>query len=304
MIEYLSQIFLLFGINVILASSLNIINGFCGLFSLGHAGFFAVGAYTAAAFTTLWAPEFAAQSPHLALGVSCLIAMGAAAIAGLAVGVPCLRLTGDYLAIATVGFGEIIRIFLLNMDSVGASRGLPGIPKLTTIPWVIFGALLTLFLLGNLIASSFGRCIKAIREDEIAAQAMGVNVRFYKTFSFVIGSLFAGFAGALFAHNQEFLHPSNFVFMISVSVLLMIVLGGLGSQRGAVLGALIVTLIPELLRLNEFVSQIRMLVFGLMMIVVMLMLPEGLMGLLKGGRFKKLINKSGKNEPKLSGVSL
>jgi branched-chain amino acid transport system permease protein len=304
MIEYFGQIFVLFGINVILASSLNVINGYCGLFSLGHAGFFAVGAYSSAAFTTLIAPEWTAQSPHLALLVSSLIAMGTAGIAGLAVGIPCLRLTGDYLAIATVGFGEIIRIVFLNMDVVGASRGMPGIPRLTTIPWVIVGAAFTLIILNNLIKSSFGRCIKSIREDEIAAQAMGVNVRFYKTFSFVVGSLFAGLAGSLFAHNQEFLHPSNFVFMISVSVLLMIVLGGLGSQKGAVLGAFIVTLLPELLRLNEFVSQIRMLVFGLIMILVMLVFPEGLLGLLKKGSLKNRFFKKAKNEPGFSGVPL
>ena len=289
MIEYLSQIAILFGINVILASSLNIINGFCGLFSLGHAGFYGVGAYSSAMFTMYAIPGLTEAHPVVALLLACLVGMLAAGVAGLIVGIPCLRLTGDYLAIATIGFSEIIRIMLLNMDSVGASRGLTGIPMLTGLPHVIVVTLLVLWILRNLMASSYGRCIIAIREDEIAARSMGVDVRFYKTFSFVVGAMFAGVAGALFAHNQQFLAPKNFEFMISVSALLMIVIGGLGSQIGAVLGALIVTILPEILRFNETLSQIRMLVFGVIMVVVMLWQPEGLMGFVAQRRRKKAV---------------
>ena len=281
MTEYIIQLAVLIGINIILSTSLNIINGYCGLFSLGHAGFFAVGAYSAALVTTHALPELTSQMPLVALFVSCLVAMLASGLVGLLVGIPCLRLTGDYLAIASIGFSEIIRIVFLNMEAVGASRGMPGIEHLSSLPVVAVAAAITVWLLNNLINSSYGRCIIAVREDEIAARSMGVNVRFYKTFAFVIGALFAGLAGALFAHNQQFLHPSNFSFLPSVTILLMIVIGGLGSQTGAVLGAVIVTVLPELLRFNEFLSQIRMLIFALIMIVVMLWQPDGLMGLIK-----------------------
>ena len=279
--EYLIYIATIFSINVILASSLNIINGYCGLFSLGHAGFYAVGAYSSAAASLYAFPGLVESHPALALIAACVVGMAASSLLGLVVGIPCLRLTGDYLAIATIGFSEIVRILILNMDSVGASRGLPGIPKLTTLLEAAIGAIITLWILRNLIKSSFGRAIISIREDEIAARSMGIDVRFYKTFAFVTGSLFAGLAGALFAHNQQFLHPNNFSFMVTVTVLLMIVIGGIGSQVGAVLGALIVTVLPEALRFSETLSSIRMLVFGLVMIVVMLWQPTGLMGLLR-----------------------
>ena len=277
-IEFLRHISTLFFINVILAASLNVINGYCGLFSLGHAGFFAVGAYSAAAFTMSVIPGLAEAHPLLALLLAGLVGMSAAAIAGLLIGIPCLRLTGDYLAIATLGFGEIIRVVLLNMDRVGGARGLPGIPQLTSLPIVVGVAAFTLWMLNNLNHSSYGRCILAVREDEIAARSMGVNVRFFKTLSFVTGSAFAGLAGALFAHYQQFMHPDNFNFVISVTVLLMIVVGGLGSQTGAVLGALVVTLIPEMLRFNSHLSLIRNFIFGAIMIVTMLVAPSGLMG--------------------------
>lgn len=280
--NYLLQISQLLCINVILASSLNLINGYCGLFSIGHAGFFAVGAYASAAASVIWFPELAAHSPVLALFLAVLVGSISAAVAGLIVGVPCLRLTGDYLAIATVGFGEIIRIFLLNMESVGGSRGFPGIPLLTGswLPfWILMFTWLSLVAIRRLIASSTGRAIISIREDEIAAQAMGINVRFYKTFTFVIGALFAGLAGALFAHYSQFLHPSNFTFMVSVMTLLMIVVGGLGSQIGAILGACVVTILPEALRFSETLSSIRMLVFGAIMILVVLVQPQGLIGI-------------------------
>lgn len=278
---YVLELMPLFLINVILAASLNVINGYCGLFSLGHAGFFAVGAYASAAFTVLAVPEFAASSPVFALVAACAIGMTAAALAGLLVGIPCLRLTGDYLAVATVGFGEIIRILLLNTEAVGASRGLPGIPKLTTLPFALLATAISLWLLRNMLRSSFGRSVLAVREDEIAARSMRVNVRFYKTAAFVTGSLFAGLAGVLFAHSQQFIAPNNFTFTVSVQVLLMIVIGGLGSQRGAVLGAFLVTALPELLRFNEFFSQVRMLVFGIVMVLIMLWKPEGLIDVLK-----------------------
>ncbi len=281
MIDYLIPFTKLLGINIILAASLNIINGYCGLFSLGHAGFFAVGAYASAAVTVLWLPELAAHQPFLAMFLACVIGIVVAGAAGFLVGTPCLRLAGDYLAIATIGFGEIIRIVLLNMEAVGAQSGLPGIPPLATMGFVAGSVVVTLWLFNNLIRSSYGRAIISIREDEIAARSMGINVSFYKNFSFVLGSAFAGLAGALFAHLREFIAPANFKFEITIQILLMIVIGGLGSMRGAVIGALLVTFVPELLRLNSFTSMISNLIFGLIMIVVMLGRPQGIMGLVK-----------------------
>ncbi len=285
MIDYALQLLPLLAINIILASSLGIINGYCGLFSLGHAGFYAVGAYAGASITLFGFPELMETWPHLLLLLSSLGGMVAAGIVGILVGVPCLRLGGDYLAVATLGFGEIIRIVFLNFAAVGGATGLTGIPQLATTrtqTWFYFGAVaVTLWLFRNLINSSFGRCVIAVREDEIAARSMRVNVRFYKVFSFVIGSAFAGLAGALFAHFQQALHPSNFTFLISVQVLLMIVLGGLGSQFGAVLGATIVTLLPEFLRFSETLAEVQMLIFGLVMVIVMLWRPDGLAGLFR-----------------------
>jgi branched-chain amino acid transport system permease protein len=279
--SYFVYLLILLGVNIILASSLNMINGYCGLFSLGHAGFFAVGAYASAVATKMWFPELTVAAPVFALALGCGVGVLAAALAGFLVGVPCLRLTGDYLAIATVGFGEIIRIVLLNMDSVGGSRGFTDVPKLTNVFYVGIAASLVLWLIGNLMRSSFGRCILATREDEIAARSMGVDVRFFKTFAFVVGSAFAGLAGALFAHNQQFLHPNNFQFMISIQILLMIVIGGIGSQTGAILGAVIVTLIPQMLRFHPALAEQQVLVFGVIMVVVMLVKPDGLMSLLR-----------------------
>jgi branched-chain amino acid transport system permease protein len=280
-LDYLIPLFQLLCMNVILAASLNVINGYCGLFSIGHAGFFAIGAYAAAAGSKLLMPEFAAAQPALALIACVMIGAAAAGLAGLVVGIPCLRLTGDYLAIATVGFGEIIRIVLLNTEAVGASRGFPGIVLLTGkwFPlWVLLFTVGSLYFIHRLMRSSTGRAILSIREDEIAARSMGINVRFYKTFAFVVGAFFAGLSGGFFAHHSQFIHPSNFNFMISVMVLLMIVVGGMGSQMGAVLGAIIVTLLPEALRFSETLSSIRMLIFGLIMILVVLWQPQGLMG--------------------------
>ncbi len=281
MIEFFIGLFIMFSINVILSSSLNVINGFCGLFSLGHAGFFAVGAYAGVAFTKLWFPELAIDYPMLAFVLACLTGAIAAGVAGLVVGLPCLRLTGDYLAIVTVGFGEIIRILILNMDSIGGSRGFPGIPQLTNAWLALATMVFSLVVIHNLIHSSFGRAIIAIREDEIAARSMGINVRYYKTFAFVIGSMFAGLAGVVFAHYLQFISPTNFNFMISVSILTMIVLGGLGSEVGAVVGAFVVTIVPELLRFSETLSQFRTLIFGFVLVVMMLWKPDGIMGFFK-----------------------
>lgn len=270
---YLAQ---LCGIFMILSISLNLINGICGQFSLGHAGFMAVGAYSAAAFSVFVAPPLPG---FLTLLLSCFVAFIAAGVSGLVIGIPCLRLKGDYLAIATLGFGEIIRIVIMNMDSVGGPRGFTDIPKLANLFWVYFWVVVTVLFVANLLRGSFGRAIISIREDEIAAESMGIYTFKYKTLTFFFGAAFAGLAGALFSHTTQFISPTNFVFMQSVIILLMIILGGLGSTTGAIVGAIVLTVLPEFLRFfGDTVSQWRMVIYSLLLIFLMLLRPSGIFG--------------------------
>lgn len=261
------------GIAFILALSLNLINGCAGQFSLGHAGFMGVGAYVSALFTTVL--PYAFFHTPVGIGVAVVFGGAMAAIAGYLVGLPSLRLRGDYLAIVTLGFGEIIRIIFLNIDAVGGARGLPGIPRAANFFWVYLSVLFTFVMLFRLIRSSTGRAILSVREDEIAAEAMGINVARYKIVAFVISSFFAGIAGGLFAHYQGFIDPNSFNFMRSVEVVIMVVIGGMGSFSGAMIGALIVTMLPEFLRAF---AQYRMVIFPLVLIIVMLLRPMGLLG--------------------------
>jgi branched-chain amino acid transport system permease protein len=274
--DYLSHLLLNCGIFIILAVSLNLINGVTGLLSLGHAGFFAVGAYSAAIYSFYYPlpiPE------PLNLLVASIIGMLCSAIMGLFVGVPCLRLRGDYLAIATLGFGEIIRIVIMNSEYVGGPRGFTNIPHWSNLFYVYLGVAVTILFSVNLLRSSHGRAMISLREDDIAAESMGIYTFKYKLLAFVFGSAFAGLAGALYAHAQQFLHPNGFTFMWSVIILLMIILGGLGSITGAVLGAIILTVLPELLRfMGETVSEYRMVIYSVLLVVLMLIRPKGIMG--------------------------
>ncbi|MBT3982060.1 MAG: branched-chain amino acid ABC transporter permease [Bacteriovoracaceae bacterium] len=274
--DYVAHLTLNAGTFIILAVSLHLINGACGQFSLGHAGFWAVGAYAGAAFSVyapLPVPDF------VNLFISCGIGFVAAAIAGIIIGVPCLRLRGDYLAIATLGFGEIIRILIINMDSIGGPRGFTNIPNWSNLFWVYLWVVITIVVVTNILKSSTGRAIISIREDEIAAESMGINTFVYKTMAFVIGAGFAGVAGSLFGHAQQFLHPNNFTFMWSVIILLMIILGGLGSTTGAIVGAVVLTALPEVLRFfGDTVSEWRMVIYSLILILLMLLRPEGIFG--------------------------
>jgi branched-chain amino acid transport system permease protein len=267
---YYLQIVVLIGINVILAASLNLINGITGQFSLGHAGFLAIGAYVSAA-TTL----FAGLTSVAALPLALLAGAAAAALAGLAVGIPTLRLRGDYLAIATLGFGEIIRVVILNTEAVGGARGLGGIPILAGFGSVYACAALCLVTLWRLVYSQRGTAFFAIREDEVAAAAMGIDTTRYKILAFVIGAFWAGLAGGLLAHFIGYLHTNSFTFLRSVEIVVMVVLGGLGSLTGCVLAAAILTILPELLR---FGAEYRMVIYALLLIAIMLMRPSGLMG--------------------------
>jgi branched-chain amino acid transport system permease protein len=282
---YLFRILMLCGINVVLAVSLNLVNGFAGQFSIGHAGFMAVGGYTAAMLTLHvgqgWAASLAAAGvpEEIARGVVLLGALlaggGLAAVAGYLVGLPSLRLRGDYLAIVTLGFGEIIRVVLTNVDAVGASRGLPGIPGWTTFFWVSLAAVTVIVVSRNLAESTHGRALFAIRDDEIAAAAVGIDVAAYKVLAFTMGAFFAGVAGGLQAHYDSYLNPNSFTFIKSIEIVVMVVLGGMGSVSGAVLAAILLTLLPEALRA---VNEYRMVLYALMLIVLMIARPQGLFG--------------------------
>jgi branched-chain amino acid transport system permease protein len=282
---YIAQIIVLCGINIILAVSLNLINGFTGQFSIGHAGFMALGAYGSAMFTlhvgVRWVAGFTAAgvAEPLAQGVALLVALVLggllAALAGYLVGLPSLRLRGDYLAIVTLGFGEIIRVLILNVEAVGGARGLPGIPGWVNFFWVGVGVAAVILLSRHLAMSTHGRALFAIRDDEVAAEALGVDTTSYKVLAFVMGAFFAGVAGGLFAHFLSYLNPNSFTFLKSIEVIAMVVLGGMGSISGSVVAAIILTLMPEVLRP---VKDYRMVLYSLMLIILMITRPGGLLG--------------------------
>ncbi len=253
------------GINIILAVSLNLINGHTGQFSLGHAGFMAVGGYIAAKITLLYGG---------AVFFPALLAGGfVAAIAGLAVGGPSLRLRGDYLAIVTLGFGEIIRVIFQTSEFFGAATGLTGIAKLTTFGWSWGLAAVTVYVVACLVNSTYGRGFIAVHDDEIAASAMGINPVRYKVTAFVIGAFFAGIAGGLYAHQKAVISPSGFDFVKSIEIVVMVILGGMGRTVGVILAAIILTILPELLR---GVAEYRMIIYSLLIIGLMLTRPQGL----------------------------
>ncbi len=267
---YYYGIFLVMGINMILAMSLNLVTGFTGQLHLGHAGFMAIGAYTAGILATKGGAAF--LPAVLAGGV-------AAAFFGFVVGLPTLRLRGDYLAIATLGFGEIVRIAILNLDITGGAFGLRGIPRLTNLPIVIIAVLLTYVILHSLIRSRVGRAFIAIREDEVAASAMGIETTRMKVTAFVLAAFFAGVAGGLYAFWFRFISPGSFGFLLSIEILSMVVLGGLGNLLGSVLGAGFITYLPELLRTSvPAVAQHRMVFYGALLVLAMIVRPNGLLG--------------------------
>ena len=282
---YYMRVLMLCGISVILAVSLNLINGFTGQFSIGHAGFMAIGGYGSAMFSMHvgigWVRSLEALGapPAIAQGVALLVALilGGllAAVAGYLVGLPSLRLRGDYLAIVTLGFGEIIRVIITNVDAVGAARGLPGIPAWANFFWVGLAAVTMVVVAARIAHSTHGRALFAIRDDEVAAEALGVDTTGYKVLAFVIGSFFAGIAGGLFAHYNAYLHPNSFTFLKSIEVIAMVVLGGLGSITGSILAAILLTVLPEALRSAQ---ELRMVIYSLMLIILMITRPGGLLG--------------------------
>ncbi len=294
------QIFKLCAVNIILALSLNLLNGFTGLFSLGHAGFMSVGAYACALLTLTTAQKemnffLKPIEPWLAnismpFLPALVIAGLVAAFAGFLIGAPVLRLRDDYLAIATLGFSEIIRVVFTNLQSVtNGALGLKGLPRFTNVWWAWGSAAMTLILIVSLVRSNYGRAFKAIRDNEIAAEAMGVNVFRMKLLAFVISAFFAGVGGALLGHHLTTIDPKQFQFLKTYDVLLIVVLGGIGSISGSVIAAIVVTILMEALRFldgplnfiffkTEGVPGIRMVVFSVMLMAVILYRQQGLMG--------------------------
>jgi len=303
------RVVMLSGIAIVMAVSLNLINGFTGQFSIGHAGFQAVGAYAGAAvtvyghkfFSSLPAdgtlikarePEFADTAAAFFTGapamlVSLLVGGLLAAAIGYVVGLPSLRLRGDYLAIVTLGFGEIIRVAVENTDAVGGPRGFTGdrasgvsVPELTNFFWVYLMVFLVIVVARNLRFSAQGLSYLAVREDEVAAQAMGIDTTKIKVNAFVMGAFFAGMAGVLFAHYERSVLPVSFGFVRSFDFVTMVVLGGLGSITGSVLAAVVLTALPEVLRssLGTEFNQYRLVAYALLLIVLMLVRPQGIFG--------------------------
>jgi branched-chain amino acid transport system permease protein len=267
------------GINIILAVSLNLVNGYTGQFSLGHAGFMSVGAYASAAVSMnlaarLLGEEGGTTAQQVSLFFGALMAGGlCAALAGLVVGVPSLRLKGDYLALVTLGFGEIIRVIFQNVEFLGGALGLNGIAAFTTIFWVMAFVALTIFVVYCLVNSTYGRGFLATRDDEIASEAVGLNTTRYKIVAFVIGAFFAGIAGGLYGHFKLTITPTGFDFTKSIEIVVMVILGGMGNTLGVVLAAILLTLLPEVLRP---VAEYRMVIYSFLLIVLMLARPQGL----------------------------
>jgi branched-chain amino acid transport system permease protein len=262
---FYSNMLILMIINIILAVSLHLVIGITGQFSIGHAGFLAVGAYVSAIITMKFELPFV-----LAIIIGGIVA----AIAGLLVGIPTLRLRGDYLAIATLGFGEIIRIVFLNIEYVGGAAGMM-VSNMTTWTSSFVCLVITIIVISNFTNSRHGRACIAIRENEIAADAMGINTTFYKVAAFAIGSFFAGIAGGLFSHNFYIIQPTNFGFLKSFDILIFVVLGGLGSLSGSVIAAILLTIISTYL---QQYPETRMIIYSIVLVVVMLYRPQGLLG--------------------------
>jgi len=324
--DYFVHVLNLCGIAIILAVSLNVVNGLAGQFSLGHAGFMAIGAYVSAYLTTKLSyfdvekGDYVTQAPVLGglqstlvegVGfgtglaytttflVALLVAGCAAGLGALLIGAPTLRLKGDYLAIATLGVGEIITISLQDVDKVGGAAGLSNIPSLPALPgigeipglgvqagasatfWIFAVAAATVLFSRHLQRSTFGRALIAVRENEVAAELMGMHATRLKVMAFVYGAFFAGMAGALFAHYRLFVVPKDFDWVRSIEVIVMLVLGGIGSLTGAVVGAISITILPEALRPVEEqlgLPGIRMVVYSLVLVALMLFRPEGIFG--------------------------
>ncbi|HPO04063.1 MAG TPA: branched-chain amino acid ABC transporter permease [Bacillota bacterium] len=255
-------------INIILAVSLNLVTGFTGQFSLGHAGFMSIGAYVGAIINM--------QMNSTAGFLAGLFAGAlAAAMVGIIIGIPTLRLKGDYLAIATLGMAEIIRVVFLNMEITNGAAGLNGIPRFTNWTWLFIFTAAAVILINNFIRSSQGRACISIREDEIAAESMGINTTKHKVMAFAIGAFFAGTAGALYSSYFYFIKPGLFGFLKSIDILVIVVLGGMGSITGSVIAAVLLALLTTFL---QSFTEIRMILYAALLVIIMIFRPKGIMG--------------------------
>ncbi|MGA3007123.1 MAG: branched-chain amino acid ABC transporter permease [Opitutaceae bacterium] len=276
---YVLDVLISIGVNIILAVSLNLVNGHTGQFSLGHAGFMSIGAYLSGCVTVFIGPKLLGDSGGTALGQNalffCALLAGglSAALAGLLIGLPSLRLKGDYLALVTLGFGEIIRVVFQNIDAVGGALGFIGLPPYTNFAWTYGAAALTVFTVACLVNSTYGRGFLATHDDEIASEAIGLNPTRYKNTAFVVGAFFAGLAGGLYGHYKLSIDPRGFDFMRSIEIVVMVILGGMGNTVGVILAAILLTVLPELLRP---VAEYRMVIYSFLLIVLMLARPQGL----------------------------
>jgi branched-chain amino acid transport system permease protein len=274
---YVLHLAILAGIYIILTISLNLIIGYAGQVSLGHAAFYGIGGYTSA---------LVSLHLHLSFPVASLAAMVVAGLCGLALGLPTLRLKEDYLAIVTLGFGVIVDLVFLNLDITGGPDGLPGIPTPAfwgmnfKAPWhylilVLVMVLLVLAVTYRLVDSYHGRALRAIRDHEVTAQVMGINTPAYKVFIFILAAVLAGLAGSLYAHYITFINPESFGLHASILILAMVVLGGMGSIVGSILGAVILTILPELLREAHAYQD---LIYGALLVGLLILRPEGILG--------------------------
>lgn len=279
---YLQLILIYVCINIILTVSLNLINGYMGEFSIGHAGFMAIGAYVASLLTVNIFPPSAI---NFLFPVAVFAGGLAAALIGLVVAIPSFKTRGDYLAIVTLAFGMIVKSGIENIEVIGGPRGFLGIEKLTTLPWVFFWTVLSVWIIRNLVYSNFGRGVLSIREDEIASDLMSVNTRQVKVIAFVVSSFFAGIAGGLFAHALQYINPRMFDILKSTDILIMVYLGGIASLAGSIIGAVIYTILLEVLRP---LGIWRMVLMPLMLVLLMIYRPRGIMGLREARLFVPL----------------
>ena len=297
--SYNEGIIVTIGINIILAVSLNLTTGSLGELVLGHAGFMSIGAYTSALFTLKSELPAFVEFP-LALILGGVVAAGF----GIIIGIPALRLKGDYLAIITLGFGEIIRVIILNLNVTGGGRGLSGIDEYTSFNWVFWITIIVISVIFSFMRTRHGRAILSIRDNQIAAESVGIPTTYYKIHAFTLSSFCAGIAGGLYAHYITVLDPNTFGFNRSIEILVMVVLGGMGSFTGSILAAIVLTYLPELLRtFNDY----RLLVYSITLILVMIFRPKGLFGKYEFSLYgwcikmkKKLLNKKSPSEKGVS----
>ena len=278
--SYHLLIIMLVGINVVMTVSLGMVNGFTGQFSIGHAGFMAVGAYASVFFTTIIFQLLGRTPPghiwgHLLFFPAVLIGGICAAATGFLIGLPTLRVKGDYLAIVTMAFGEVIRTIIRVSEPLGGPRGISGIPGIARPSIIIAFTVGSVWFIRNFLASTYGRASRATRDNELAAEIMGINTTRQKTLVFTIAALFAGCSGGLYAHTTQYIHPDNFTFMKSLEYLIYLYIGGASSISGAITGAVVFTIVYELLR-NFKVW--RMVIYALLLIAVMLFRTEGILG--------------------------